>query len=274
MDGRTFKSNLMGIAQEKYFYKLRELGQAEIEFLQGIIALDNRPVIRQINMGWIEFFGKVFEIRDMFNSRKIQHDELDRLFDILICNYEEQFQGKIEAEGIKYLEALYKKDLSFLDDDDELIQFLFFVCQQYMRTEAIKSSVLKSLKGYKGLDVESIWTVLRHIQATSMGFSLYQDRKKYRVVLIENESSLPFITGDQPIVNTCALSTPEGEAPEELELYYPLSPELALLLTEKESKPFKVISSDDDVASLNNHIVTQSSKQVFASEIDILEALI
>lgn len=186
MGDKIFKSGLMGVGQERYFYRLKELTKEEITFLKALIDQDNRPMIRQLNHGWIDFFNQVFEIKGRVNEHGISHPEIDQMLDVLVHNFEEDFHSKIESDTIKFLDQLYSRYLSFYDDEDELISFLFFICQQYFRTQKISNRVYEAIGPFKGFNVDAMWAVLRHTSATSVGFSLYQDREKYRPVLIEN----------------------------------------------------------------------------------------
>lgn len=273
MDGKVFKSGLMGVGQERFFYKLKELDNAELEFIKAFINQDKRTMIRDLNLGWIDFFNEVFKIRELVVSDGISHPEVDNILDVLIHNFEEDFHGKIESNAIKFLEKLYHKDLSFYDNDDQWIEFLFFICQQYFRTQKINSNVQKAIGSFKGLNIDKIWAILRHSSATSLGCSLYQDKANFRPVLIENTSNTPFITGDQPVINTHAIGLSLEEAPSELEFYYPLSPELALLLTSNPELNRKgiIYVREDKVTMYNKFIHSQAGKQVYSSERDTLE---
>lgn len=233
-------------------------------------------MIRKLNHGWIDFFNQVFKIRDLLDSHGVSHPEADKMLDVLVHNFEEDFHGKIESDAIKFLEKLYRKDLSFYDDDNELIEFLFFICQQYFRTQNIDSKIRVAIGSFKGFNVEGMWSVLRHTSATSVGFSLYQDREDFRPVLIENTSNMPFVTGDQPIINTHAIGLSLEEIPSELEFYYPLTPRLALLLTSNPDLNRKgtIPVGEEKVTMYNTFIHSQAGKQVYSSERDALELLL
>ena len=56
--------------------------------------------------------------------------------------------------------------------------------------------------------------------------SLYEERGKHRLVLLNNQTGIPFVTGDQPIINLHA--TFGKVPPESLEFYYPISPTRAM----------------------------------------------
>ncbi len=276
MGDRIFESGLMGIGQEKYFYKLKELSTKEIQFIKDLLEKDQRSLISQLNHGWLELFNKVFEIKNRLDQAGVSEPSIDEILDVMICNFEEDLHCGIESEGGVFLDKLYTKDLSFYEDDEEVISFIFFICQQYFRTQKLSSNVQASLGSFNGYNIEAMWPVLRHTSATSLGFSLYQDRDKFRLILIENTSTTPFITGDQPIINTYAVGLGLGESPEDLEFYYPLTPSLALLFTDDQKYQSKTIvtANKDDVIKYNTYIHEQSGRQVYASQREPLELLI
>jgi hypothetical protein len=92
---------------------------------------------------------------------------------------------------------------------------------------------------------------------------VYLERKKRRLVIIENMTESAFITGDQPVIN---LHGGGEKSPAALSWYYPISPHLALLLPEVDEEP--AVSTESltsaQVDDLNEKIVTASHRQVFA----------
>lgn len=276
MGERIFETDLMNVAQEKYFYELKELTGQEISFLKALIEKDNSPMIRKLNHGWIEFFDKVFDLKNRIDAHGVSHPEIDKMFDVLICNFEEDLHCSIESEGNELLESLYKKDLSFYDNDDRLISFLFFICQQYFRTQRISSNVKSAIGNFKGFNIDAMWAVLRHTCATSVGVSLYRDREEFHPVIIENKSDFPFVTGDQPVINTYAVGLDLEEEPEDLEFYYPLTPSIALLLTKKEKYRAQsaIPITKSEVMEYNRYIHGQSGKQIYGSNRNVLEEIL
>ena len=53
--------------------------------------------------------------------------------------------------------------------------------------------------------------------------ALHRRRDQYKIVLLDNATEIPFITGDQPIFNIHT-TFHSGIAPERLERFYTLSP--------------------------------------------------
>ena len=79
-----------------------------------------------------------------------------------------------------------------------------------------------------GSDMDRVLGLYTLISAMWIADSLYEERSKCRLVLLNNQTDIPFITGDQPIIN---LHATFGEiAPESLEFYYLISPTRAMVL--------------------------------------------
>ena len=87
----------------------------------------------------------------------------------------------------------------------------------------MKMNVLEATREFDSVKTENIWNVLSHIYATKMGRNIFV-KDEYHLVLMENKTDLPLITGDQPVVNTYAVGKPLTEHATDLEFYYPISP--------------------------------------------------
>lgn len=186
-----------------------------------------------------------------------------------IFNFEEDLHTKIEANAIEIIDLLLKEDASFFKKDDDCIKFIYYVCVQYMRTQKIKANVLDSSKDFDFGDMpEKTWNVISHILATSLGYSIYSDRNSFKIVFLKNMNSAKLITGDQPIINTYAIGLSPNQVVEYLEFYYPLSPDLAILLTQNYSNDeFGMVYhlSEKEVDKYNLSIIEQSHSQIYAA---------
>ena len=94
-----------------------------------------------------------------------------------------------------------------------------------------------------GVDVSRIWDILALIFGFNIGCGLFLERKKRRLIAVRNDTDVPFITGDQPVMNLHGT----GEMPPEiLSLYYPISPRLAVYLGEPDEVtdiPFEAMTA-------------------------------
>jgi hypothetical protein len=106
----------------------------------------------------------------------------------------------------------------------------------------------------------------------NIGCGLFLERKKRRLVVVRNDTAVPFVTGDQPVTNLHG----DGETPPEiLSLYYPISPRLALYLGEPDEvtdTPFEAMTAKA-ATYLNLRIAKASHSQVYAQTPDLLKAV-
>jgi hypothetical protein len=135
-----------------------------------------------------------------------------------------------------------------------------------------KKSVLANVSPPKHINLEKIWNILSHIYSTNIGWSLYADRRSLQFVLLENQSSTQFVTGDQPVINTYGTSDPK-KPPQRLEFYYPISSFIALLLVDRKNnvEEKRRTIGYAQVMAYNEHIVRNSHEQLYAATKESLE---
>ena len=161
------------------------------------------------------------------------------------------------------LERSLAGDIGWYDNAPDCINFCVFVGQQIMRTRGVKQRTITRLRERMGLDVSRIWNILALIFGFNIGCGLFLERKARRLVLVHNQTTTPFITGDQPATNlTASRDTP----PEILSLYFPISPHLAFHLGEPGGA--NVIPTDPvtdaTVMTLNQRMAQASHSQIYA----------
>lgn len=273
MEGKAFESNIMGIGQKRDFYKLKELNSDDFAFIKKL-AIDSSPKhFQSLHENLVNQFNLVFQLKELIKLRGIDDDGLNNLFDMVIHNLEENLHTGIESMAKKYIESVLREDIEFYYTDAGCMDFMYFLCVQYMRTEKIRKSVLEAVGSVKTVNFEKIWNVLSHIFATNMGWVFYAERKSFKIILLKNETTKEFITGDQPVINTYANIGMSITPPDKVELYYPVSPRIAILISEKEEykEIHRKLLNESDVVSYNNLIVSNSYSQVYATSISVLK---
>ena len=132
----------------------------------------------------------------------------EAFLDRKIINAKEDYHSRLESGVAPIIEHIRRGDLSFYDDDGKCITFLHFLCVQMLRTkgllERMRRCVQEPLHGCSDAatpDLVSSSSVLCHIFAANVGASFYRERKQRRLVLLTNQTTVPFVTGDQPVIN-------------------------------------------------------------------------
>jgi hypothetical protein len=197
--------------------------------------------------------------------------EIDQFLDDYASNALEDYHASIEASFIPSLESALNGDISFYNDE-RCIPFLNYLCTQYMRTKGIKERSIELCNADKSADLSRVWNVLIHMFATNIGADLFRDRRRRKLILVHNRTDVPFITGDQPAIN---LKGTRPHPPESLSIYYPISPQHALLLADVDEEP--LFAADGLTAAqasmLNGKLFEACYKQVFAQSEETLKAL-
>jgi hypothetical protein len=89
--------------------------------------------------------------------------------------------------------------------------------------------------------------------------------------MLESDGSVPFVTGDQPVFNTL-----DPTKTDDIALYYPVSPQRAMILTSvgDPSSSRKRVVGKMAVETYNHLIWSKCHDQVYANDRAYLEGLI
>lgn len=221
------------IAVREDFYRLRELSETDIAKILLLYSKSPQHV-QQIARDFLNFFTALQRVKKDANATSPLSKESKRLFEILYNNFEEDLHGTIEHSAIPLLKALGQGDLSFTKNEAELADFLRYIVVQQMRTPAMQRKLASTLKMMNC--TEAVAPVLGHMFGLVAGGGLFAYRERLHFTLLEAPPEAEFITGDQPVFNPRAVP---GRATDlkDMELFYPISPRLALLLGINDTKP-------------------------------------
>lgn len=264
------------IAVEKDIYRLKELTKEETDFLLKLFEAKDYRLINDMNKNWVTIFNAVFELKKIVAQQNM--DSINSKIDELEQNLSENLHMNIEATGFIYLNSLYKGDASFFNNDEECSKFILFLFVQYFRTKKMKNS-FSAIDGMGHLAFEKAWNIMVFIMATNVGMRIYAERDRWELLILKNQTNIPFITSDQPIVNLYVKNTLEENAKlrdDEVELYYPVSPLLAVVLKKKDSSFMNYqVLNEDAIDFLNRKIKKESHLQLFSNSeayLDIIKS--
>lgn len=274
----TKKSNIAcdsvrGVGLEKNFYKMGILKESDKE----IISLLTEKCDEKLKKLHWNFVDLIIEIQKMISisSPNVKSKLGLNLEDITQSNLFENYLSQQEARAIETLSDLKKRGLSCLEKKETYYEFCYFLGHQLSRTLKMKKLLILSLDQIPCEShirdrlrdfYERNWWFMCSFMATNISYdmSLNSNRKLF---LLENKSSVDFITSDQPVINL----NPEGSAGEHVDYYYPISPRKALLiLTSGNNYFFNQQLNDDDVHMLNSKIARGSCNTIFGKSREII----
>ncbi|MDD4914622.1 MAG: DUF4238 domain-containing protein [Methylococcales bacterium] len=263
-----FHTNPINVAVERDFYELTQLTKNDILFIQKV-AIDpiKNDTLRELNAGWISTFDNIFRLNHSLRATDWIPEEFIKELDKVMHNLDEDHHNELEHIAEVYLDSLHKGDTSFYRDDEDAVEFIYFLTSQYFRTKNIRDNVYRSFNSIaiKEVSIERAWPIMRNIFSTCVGFTLYAKRNEYNLVILNNESELDFITSDQPVQNVHAAGR-VGELIDEVEFYYPISPRRGVII----SNDARYIGKTEEavgpvtVSYFNDVVMKSAYEQIFS----------
>lgn len=284
-DKKIFPVSLMKIAKENCFYGIQELSEQERTLIYEMTVRNTRGMQREVNKSWLELYCAPFDlINDLtaLGCSILGHTdrleiENEQAFQNWNVECMEKVHAQIEKTGLPYMTLLRQDSLEFWKDDADRDGFSFFLCNQYFRTQKARDSILAVFETAKqeagffaDIRPERIWLPLSLIFASNIGAQIAH---RYAAVLLQADKAC-FIVGDQPVINTHS-TFDKMTAPSDVELFYPVTPRSALLLTnDAKYTSGQILKISDEAVHKYNALEQRAAKEmVFAKERSHLEAL-
>lgn len=276
---KTERISLMGVAQEKYFYKLVDFTEVEESFLKSFIDSTSPTAVKSLNFDFLYLFTSTNKLKKALDKtlnpaidKELYAEEIRKLE----INLMEVAHGKMENLGFKLIAFRSIDDLRTIENDDYIYDAIMFLCFQYFRTNNMRKSALRSFAGgpYEAFAKKS-WNILSYVMATTLARSISLD-SKLKFIFHENKTTEHFLTCDQPIFNILNDKVSENGEVTELEFYYPISPEHSLTLHFRESQTEKFIPNNPDQAQVdyfNKKVIENADFYVFANSREQLDRL-
>lgn len=263
MLGKCFSSDLMNVGQERDFYRVLDMTDEDIALVRAVvIAPMANEIQRRSAERWLIEFDRLRTIRKKLGADGI---DAESALEPIYIQAEEVLHGEIERSALPLLERLLASDSFCLDEDDDYIVFVHYLMTQYFRTTRILANVRRGMDSRFHGTLERSMGALRHIFATTSGFTLFAERASMKPYLLLNETGVPLITGDQPVINTLAVDLPADMVVHDCEFYYPLAPNKALLITTSNRLSRGRISDAAQAHEFNRLIAVAAERQIFAA---------
>lgn len=192
-------------------------------------------------MSYLNDFLRMQQAETIYSKSDIRNQQVERHLHAMKCNVLENLHASHEEMVLPVLAALADEKLDVLQDKQHMIDFMAFFGHQISRTKTFRDSAFAVLSRSNTLEIEvadateHAWWFLSYMIGMNLGFSLYIDRHNARHALLVNDTNVPFITSDQPVVNVhSCISETEFAAPKHADFYYPISPRVAYIICDSE----------------------------------------
>lgn len=182
------------------------------------------------------------------------------------CNLVENLHTAHENMVLPILAALAEERLDVLQDKQRMIEFMAFFGHQITPTKSFRDSYLRVQPRGNSREIDvadaikHAWWFISYMLGMNIGLSLFAWREQTGQALLINDSEVPFITSDQPVVNVhSCVSETELSPPAHADFYYPISPRVAYIICDSERfASGKNAVDESTVVELNTKIAAQA----------------
>jgi hypothetical protein len=212
-NGRVFDTGTPVLGMDRDFYKVNALTDEDLALLK-LLAFQNKKhtTLRETHEDFLRYVLTPTLIARN-NPGILKNQELQDVIDTYNTNVVDTQHTILENSFGSLLTQSLNEDIRWYENGFNRISFFTFISAQNLRTRSVKNKTIAVLREKMGLDVSRIWNILAVILAFNSGVSLFAEPEVRPLVLVRNNTSMNFITGDQPVVN---LASVENAAPEHL----------------------------------------------------------
>ena len=266
-----FITNPKNIMVERDFYKLIPFTKDDIEFFEYWLKEKCEPRMRALNQSTFNDFMKIANGNEIVQNMKNATDEEKAYVLSSVIESEEKLHQGIENSALSVIKELRLERLGFLNNQESAISFFNFIAHQYFRTKRMREQIGEILSTLSpGYDFGRLRHVLCYCYANNFGESLFVDRERLHIVFLKDRNN-GLITGDQPIVNLVHKEIMEHD---DVALYYPLCPNLAILVSFKKLHGRSMEVPNEVAEQLNEAIAFNANQFLVGASKTLLKKFI
>ena len=284
-DNKVFDVKTNNIAFEKDFYRVNSLNNKEIEFIKLFFSKASVSFKKEMNHflrlyttidrneNFFELINKLYAIDIPEVSEAV--DEVNEMIDIARNNIMEEVYCDFEGEACNWLKKLCEEDIDFLytSSNEEKEKFITFVCSQYFRTKRMKDHTMHVLKEAEkyfvnndfprgSIKAENLYQPMLWLLSAQCSDAILNSQ----IILLVNKTDVPFITSDQPVINLKADYKDLSQQPDELIFYYPISPRVAVKISDNLGVKKIELTNENDIHEYNDLIYSAAYKMIFSND--------
>ncbi|PIF26087.1 uncharacterized protein DUF4238 [Acidovorax sp. 56] len=264
-NGKIAHDSVRSIVVDDYFYKTTVLTRIHVEVIK-IFSRKSPDHLQQQHMSYLNDFLRIQQAEAAYGKSDIRNQEIELHLQAMKCNRLENLHASHEKMALPVLDALADERFDVLQDKQHVIDFIAFFGHQISRTKTFRDCILAVQPRSNALEIEAadamahVWWFLSYMFGMNIGVSLYLDRHNARHAILVNNTSVPFITSDQPVINVhSCVSETVFSVPEHADFYYPISPRVAYIICDSE----RFISGKNEVDEttvfeLNSKVAAQA----------------
>lgn len=238
--------SVKNIAVERDFYRIQTLSNQHVELIKGL-SMNSPEDLSKQHMSYLEDFLILQKLESMYQQQKKKDKTAEKMLEAMKSNSIERLHSAHENEAKNAISELANGSLAILDSNKEMCFFMQFLAHQFTRTKTFKDNALLGFaegrlaeeNGHFFRMLKESWWFISYMFGMNIGRSLFLSRHSDSHCLLVNDTNVPFITSDQPVVNVHPALGDAIRSPDEHEcdFYYPISPRFAYMINKSDRFP-------------------------------------
>lgn len=261
------RDSAAGLCVEKNFYRFSPILEEDLPIFDKFISTFGEHHQESCR----KMIGEFYRLSRVhhFLSGIEQTSKVKDLINFIEKNTLEDQHCRVENAAKSILERLWAGDFNALSSSDDCAAFAYFLGCQALRNKGPKVESIKLFSETKHEDYKTVemlnvfwaryWNIIVSMLSQNMGANIFGSLLRGKFEFLVNGTDLPFITSDRPVNNIHPDEIGKKAAPDFMDLYYPLSPQLAFHLPESFSGCRVVRDlSREEVEALNKLVASAS----------------
>lgn len=280
--GNIVCESVRGVVMNKGFYQIKNLTSSHLDVIKGFSSKSPENLQEQ-HMLLLNDFLRRQKLELLYEKSNIKNLEAEKLLYATKCNMLENLHSSHESECKSIISALASRELNILNDTQNFMLFMQFFGHQIARTKTFKDTVIAGVSGTNNttLDIarsmNDCWWFLSYMFGMNIGANLYVTRKDDVHCLLINDTEIPFITSDQPVINVHEGLIDSQNIPpkdEECDFYYPISSQVAYMVNRSKRFEPGVVNVDFNVVNeLNTKMAKKANVHIISNSFESLKLL-
>lgn len=276
--GAVSYNSIKGLSKEEGYNNVIALTEEDVDFLKRWPTHDS-PSLKDFHKRQIAYFGLVSKLINCHVGQEdsSKYEDLCRISKEAESNFFEETHTAIELLARPILDQLVAGDATCLEDKKNSTNFCNFLAHQLFRTRKIRDRIFAEHEKLKPKNAQEVhymrlfrknWWLLSFMNGSGFGYGLVKGWEKSKRVFVRNETDLPFITSDCPVINLQASggSAARLSVPKTMDLYYPISPKFGYIIADSDS--YEHMSdgiSESEVRHLNVAVAGNAHLTIYSS---------
>lgn len=277
--GKIARDSVDGIGKDDFFYKIKPMSDLD---MQMIIAMSS-ACARHLQVQHTPFLHHFFDFQAVEEAYRLSgntNEGMDKLMQAFSCNGMEELHTFHENSVQHVMASLADENLAVLDIEKNWRDFCRYLGQQSLRTKRVRDTYFQAMDIHASFKPEHIeaskntWWLTSFLLGMNLAESLINERGTTQVSMLINNTSIPFITSDHPVINVHpSLSNTAYVQPKHTDFYYPISPSVGIAICEtKQFRPGKHLVDELTVIELNTKMAETAYQHVIGDSKEVLDA--